>query len=241
MRPNRVLANKALANKALANRFFAPRRMAGLFLCAFLILGVISAAGGQSGRRPPKRPTSPDPLPPAPSEPPIAQPSTQDKKSGATPILLAKSLYDIVFSSEIYLNAVVEGFMDRIQKTPSVKVQASSKQMNRKEAIDAAKASEDTYVVWFQLRNDSSPAVNSDVRYGQDLYVEYSIFSPSTGKSRTSGHIYQRSTRGVGGAPWPVPNPRTTSPAEYTLRYSGVELAERVLDSLNLLTTPPTH
>ncbi|HKP87859.1 MAG TPA: hypothetical protein VJZ26_17285 [Blastocatellia bacterium] len=219
------------------NKFLAPRRVAGLFLCAILILGGTVSVEGQSGRRPPKRPTSPDPLPPAPSEPPLAEPSTQDKKT-ATPILLARDLQDVAFSSDIFLNAVVDGFMDRMQKVASVKARPSAKHMNRAEASDAAKGSDDTYVVWCQLRGDSTGAMNSDARYAQDLYVEYTLYSPGTGKPKTSGHVYQRSQRGVP-FPGPSPTPRTAGSLEYTLRYAGVELAERVLSSLNLASTPP--
>lgn len=222
------------------NRFLAPRQLAGLLLCALFLFNAATIAEAQSGRRPPKRPTAPDPLPPAPSEPPLVQSTTQDKK-GATPILLAKEMRDLVFSSDIFLNAVMDGFMGRMAKASSVKARASSSRMNRKEASDAAKSSSDTYVVWFQLGSDSSGRSSDDYRNAQNLYIEYTIYLPGTGKSKTSGHIYQRSSRGVLGSPLPGPTTTGAGSAEYTLRYAGVELAERVLDSLNLLTMPPTN
>lgn len=215
----------------------SPRRIASLFLCALFLLGVVAIAEGQSGRRVPKRPTAPDPFPPASSEPPVSSPSPQNDKV-ATPILVAMYLPD-VGTSAIYSRIVIDGFMERTQKNAGVKVR-TGKELNRKEAIDSAKQSKDSYVVWFQLQQDR---VNTS-GYGVDpfsLYVDYYIFEPVTGKTRTSGHVYQRTNRGVGGAPWPAPNPRSTGAAEYSLRYAGVELAERVLDTLSLLTTPPIH
>jgi hypothetical protein len=132
--------------------------------------------------------------------------------------------------------------MERTQKAAAVKVR-TGKEMNRKEAIDAAKASKDTYVVWFQLQQDRADTehANTSVLGGNPygLYVDYFIYEPGTGKTKAAGHVYQRTNRGVGGAPWPAPTPRTTGAAEYSLRYAGVEFAERVLDTLNVLTTPP--
>jgi len=223
-------------------RFLPPRRIASLFLCAIFLLGVVAIAEGQSGRRVPKRSTSPDPLPPAQSEPPINPPAPQNERA-AIPILIAMHMPDIG-SSTIYARVVIDGFVERTQKTAGVKVR-TGKEMNRKEAIDAAKASKDTYVVWFQLQQDRvdtehpSTSVLGGNPFG--LYVDYYIYEPGTGKTKASGHVYQRTNRGVGGAPWPAPNPRSTGAAEYSLRYAGVELAERVLSTLNLLTTPPIH
>jgi hypothetical protein len=221
------------------NRLLSLRRMTSLFLCAVFMFSLIATAEGQSGRRPPKRPPEPEP-PPTQNEPPVSSTSTQDKK-GATPILLAGHLDNIFISSDIYLRVVAEGFMERLEKVAGVKARAGMKDINRKEASDAAKSSEETYVVWFQLANDTMSGGNPAGQSVYSLYIEYVIFSPVTGKARSSGHIYQRPPRGTVGAPLPTPNPRTSSRAEYSLRYAGVELAERALDSLNLHTTPPIH
>jgi hypothetical protein len=221
------------------NRLLSLRRMIGIFLCAFFILSIFAVAEGQSGRRPPKRPAEPPP-PPAQNEPPASSSSTQEKKA-ATPILLARHRDDIIYSSDVYLGVVAEGFLERMTKVAGVKTRLGMKDINRKEASDAAKSSEDTYVVWFQLAQEGVPGNNPSGQSAYSFIVDYVIYSPGTGKTRSSGHIYQRPTRGVGGAPWPPTSPRTNSAAEYTLRYAGVELAERVLDSLNLLVTPPIH
>lgn len=221
-------------------RSLSPRRIASLFLCALFLLNVVAIAEGQSGRRVPKRPTAPDPLPPASSEPPISQPSPQDDRNDrlTTPVLIAMYMPDIG-SSDIYSRIVIEGFMQRTQKNASIKVR-TGKEMNRKEAIDAAKQSKDTYVVWFQLQQDRMDTRGLGVD-PYSLYVNYYIFEPTTGKTRTSGNIYQRTNRGPGGTSLPSPVPRSVGGAEYSLHYAGAELAERMLDTLNLLTTPPIH
>jgi hypothetical protein len=131
-------------------------------------------------------------------------------------------------------NIVMDGFMERIQTSNAVKAR-TGRDMNRKEASDYAKSSADTYVVLIQL--DVDPAYSNRDRMGYvdpaSLYVDYVVFTPGTGKTKSSGHVYQR--RGVtGGSPLPGPMPRTTAGAEYSLRYAGRETADRVLDALGL-------
>jgi hypothetical protein len=126
----------------------------------------------------------------------------------------------------------MEGFLERMQTSNSVKVRPG-RDMNRKEASDYAKASADTYVVLIQL--DVDPAYSNRDRMGYadpyTLYVDYVVFAPGTGKSKSSGHVYQR--RGaMGGSPLPLP--RTTAGAEYSLKNAGRETADRVLDALGL-------
>ncbi|HJQ26299.1 MAG TPA: hypothetical protein VKA60_20465 [Blastocatellia bacterium] len=198
-------------------------------------------AQAQSGRRIPKRPTTADPTTPKESEPPVAPPEEKKPEKPALSILLAKHSYDIVYSSDIYLGIVMDGFLERVSKMKNIKVEPGGRDMNRKQAYDAAKAAPDRYVVWFQLVSDSmSSAPQSDYSYAYNLYIDYVVFTPGTGKTKTSGHVYQR-TRGVGPVGVPVPG-RTA--VEYSLRYAGMELADRVLGSLDLdspTTTPPTH
>lgn len=216
-------------------------------ICVVTLLAVASfmlstaAANAQSGRRIPKRPTTADPMPSKDSEPPPAKPEEKKSDKPAIPIMLAKHAYDIMYSSDIYLNVVMSGFMERVAKMQNIKIEPAGQDLNRKQASDAAKASPDRYVVWFQLMTDSmSSAPTSDYSYAYYLYVDYVVFTPGTGKVKSSGHVYQRS-RGAGPVNMPVPG-RTS--AEYSLRYAGMELADRVLGVLDLnspATTPTTH
>jgi hypothetical protein len=101
--------------------------------------------------------------------------------------------------------------------------------MSRKEASDYAKASEDTYVVWIQLEVDAAYTDRSGIGpvNPYSLYVDYVVFAPGTGKSKASGHVYQRNRR-LGGTPLP----RTTGAAEYSLRDAGEEMGEFILTRL---------
>src|SRR5438067_7313538 len=128
----------------------ARLRVVTVLVGALLLLnGAIAQA--QSGRRIPKRPTSADPMPPKESAPPVAQPEEKKSDKPALTLLLAKHMNDFMFSSDIYLNIVMDGFLERVSKLKNVKVEPGGRDMNRKQAYDAAKAAADRYVVWFQL------------------------------------------------------------------------------------------
>ncbi|HEX8183437.1 MAG TPA: hypothetical protein VF747_01760 [Blastocatellia bacterium] len=205
--------------------FLSIQRFFVIAFCALLVLTAASFVEAQSGRRIPKKPSSPDPLPPAQSEPPVQSPEPKDTKP-QTSILVVKYLPHIN-TSNIYSDAVMSGCLKRLQESPMVKVRPG-KDMNRKEASDYAKASEDTYVVWIQLEVDIADTDRASIGGVNpfSLYVDYVVFTPGTGKSKASGHVYQRNRR-VGS-----PLPRTTGVAEYSLRYAGEETADRVLDAL---------
>lgn len=216
-------------------------RAAALTVAMLFVCNATITAVPQSGRRIPKRPTTADPTTPKESEPPVAQPEEKKPAHPAVPVLLAGHLDDIIYSSSVYLNIVTDGFLERTAKMNGLKIEPAGRDTNRKQAIDAAKASQDRWVVWFRLVSDSmSSTPSSDYAYGYTLYIDYQVFEPGTGKSKTSGHVYQR-TRTAG--PVGVPMPGRTG-VEYNLRYAGMELADRVLSVLDLTsptTTPPTH
>jgi hypothetical protein len=207
------------------------RRFANLFLCALLLVTATSAVQAQSGRRPPKQPTSPDPKPQSQPEPPVQSP-TPVQAFPRLPILVVKNLPNVGTSS-IYSNIALDGCLEELKQSPSVEV-SSSKDKTRKEASDYAKASNNTWVVLIQLEQDvvdtEHPSVMVTGGDPRTLFVSYIVFTPGTGKVKTSGRIYQGSTRG--GVGQPVPNTRGI--VDYELRRCGRDAADRILDALNL-------
>ncbi len=211
------------------------RVTASIFVCILLLLSAAPISQAQSGRRPPKRPTSPDPLPPKSEEPPIKPPSEQN----STPKIPVKVVWQMSFNaSNTYSQTVQEACLSRLGQSGSIQPTAAADEMNRKQAIDIAKASSDTYVLWFELEADSA--------YGgggggigsvppQYLTVRFEVYSPTTGKTKTSGHIYQR-PQGPGGLP--IPGTGTYGSAIYSLGYAGREMADRVLDNLGVARPP---
>jgi hypothetical protein len=202
-----------------------------LLICALLVL---TSAQAQSGRRPPKQPTSPDPMPPAQTEPPI-QPSTRAETGHRLPILVVRNL-PTIGSSSIYTNIALNGCLEELKRSPAVEV-ASAKDKNRKEASDYAKASTDTYVVLIQLDQDTvdveHPSVSVLGGNPATLCVSYILFTPGTGKVKTQGKVYQGQRRGPVGLP-----PGSQASVDYELRRCGREAADRVLDALNFPRPP---
>jgi hypothetical protein len=204
-----------------------------LLAAAVLVMSDGLTASGQSGRRPPKKSESPDPLPPKQEEPPIKPP--EDTSKSRIPIKVAWYLRDVMDSSML-AHIVQSGCLERLSQSNSVSATPTD-DVNRKQASDMAKASSDTYVLWFEFEYDTSsiqqPRGGLDPSRAQQISVRYEVFAPGTGKSRTSGHLFQR-VRGPGGVPLPIPGPGSTAAAEYSLRYMGREMADRLLDALNL-------
>lgn len=219
-----------MRHRILRLSFATPQRAVSMFICALLLVSACPISLAQSGRRPPKRPTSPDPLPKE-EEPPIKPSSEQN----ANPKIPVKVLWHLNYigSSTIYSRTVLEACLERLSQSGSVNATTAADEMNRKQAIDMAKASTDTYVLWFELEPESGYDDRSGIGSvpPQYLNVRFEVYTPTTGKTKTSGYIYQRQ-RGPGGIL--LPGPGTSGSAVYSLGYAGRELADRLLDSLNL-------
>lgn len=205
-----------------------------LCFCASLLLSGASVSRAQSGRKPPKAPTAPDPLPPKQEEPPIKPSSDQDKKN-KIPVKVVWHLQTVNLST-MYPRIVQDGCLDRLSQSGSVQPGAAE-DLNRKQAIDIAKGSTDTYVLWFELEIDVADIDRAGIGGvpPQYLYVRYELYTPGTGKTKSSGNVYQRG-RGPGGIP--VPLPRTNGSAEYLLRTCGREMADRVMDAISVARPP---
>lgn len=224
-----------MRHKTLCIRCSTPSIAAAMFICILLLLSAAPISQGQSGRRPPKRPTSPDPLPPKAEEPPIKPSSDQN----SAPKIPVKVVWHLTYtsSSTIYSRTVQEACLERLSRSGSIKATTAADEMNRKQASDMAKGSADTYVVWFELEVDSAYSNRGGIGSvpPQYLTVRFEVYAPATGKTKTGGHIYQR-PQGPGGLP--LPGPGTTGSAIYSLGYAGREMADRVLDTLGVARPP---
>lgn len=197
-----------------------------------LLLLIQYSAIAQSGRKIPKTPAKP----PETSQPKEPQEESKPAKPQSTESqlkLMVVYQLQTIFNSHYYSDLVAKGCLDRLQKSLSAGVQFG-KEMNRKEASDFAKASSEVYVVWFELASDSFGASTNRENL-QSMYVNFTLFVPTTGKTLTSGHIYQNQRGVLTGR-----LPQNSVTAEYTLRRAGSDLADRILKSLNL-PVPPNY
>lgn len=196
-----------------------------------VVIALIALSAGpiaaQSGRRAKPPPPTATPQPTPEQKKPEAEPQASNTlivgmdRSGTFSII-PMYLYDSV------LRACVE----RLDDSPSVKVDLASRDMHRGDAIKRAKAETDSHIVLMQLKTDGSIGREEDLR---DVYVEYWVFAPATAKVVTNGRTYQQIARAGGVIMMPRPGGRGSLPyTEQLLRQAGRDAAERILSALHL-------
>ncbi len=198
------------------------RSCLNISLSVSFVLTVCCLGQAQSGRRAPK-PLSPPTItsPSKESEPP---PSPKPAPKQQTLIAGMETSLDI----PLYMSdAVWNGFVERFNKASSVVI-SGDKNMNRKEASDRAKKATETSVVLLHLSTQAVGGNMGQVNY-EDLVVNFTLFSPGTGKVSEQGHVYIRRSRSVLGQRLP-----TSRNGESQLKEAGRETADRVLSLLHV-------
>ncbi len=204
-------------------------------IIAIVFCLLFTVADAQSGRRPPKKSEPPAPVQP-PSEPePEAKPAKPE--APRIPVLVSKNVFGI--GDEItYSNTMLQACTARLAKAQALEVDASGENKNRKEASDYAKNSSKIYVVWIELHFTQRYNRNNTRQGDYDsFYIDYVLYEPVTGKSKTGGRVHQQPYRQGGVGPLPVPGGYV--PIEYSIRQAGQDVADRILSALNI--TPPPN
>jgi len=155
------------------------RRILCLLCCLFLA-GMVVA---QSGRR--AKP-APSPYPtPTPEPTPIPAKPTEKLK----PLTFIVGMDRGTFSS-VSLNVmggVVNSCAQRLNEPATTKAEVAERDMDRSTAIKRAKAETEAYVVWLKIFPDNFDAASAGFN---EIYIEYTVFAPVTGKQVTTGHTY---------------------------------------------------
>ena len=155
-----------------------PRAFAFSFAIIFA-LGCAATAAAQSGRRAPKSS-------PAPAAAPLPEPTP-----AAVPAERPKPDFDSFSSVSIAsYNATLRSCADRLDESPSVSVERLERSLSRNEATNRAKAEKNAYVVWLRLREDDMSS--SPTGTPNNVFIEYVVFAPVTGKVVSSGSAYPR-------------------------------------------------
>jgi hypothetical protein len=212
------------------------------FTALLILLAVPCAAQAQSGRRAATGKGSATPAPsPAPPVTPPAAPARPPVKPQHSLLVLSDVSQNLYFSIP-YPERVQGWVTKRLRESPALEVAAGDR-ANRSEAIKRAKASAEGFVLFLRLdESGSSPAMT---RTGganlDDVSISYALFSPVTGKAKSSGVVYlnQRNTIFGGGPgstmPLCYPNVRGT---DYILLQASLEIASRIMAALNIPETP---
>jgi hypothetical protein len=200
-----------------------------LYVTLCLLIAVCGFVSAQSGRRPRK----PEPQPAVPVETPTPTPAPTPKPTPAIKFLVAIERYGELLRVSINdYDGVLRNCTDRLDKAPSVKADPATHDMSRADAIRQAKSEKDTYVVWLQLRVNEMTG-NSGIQNDQsNLYIEYHVYAPVTGKQETQGNTYPEAYRST------IRLPTPTSQGDYQLNQAARGAAERILDHFHVRALP---
>lgn len=206
-------------------------------LCTFVATGLV-AGHPQSGRRIPKQ-SKPAPQPEsAQPEPDSSKPSTRDQsEKGKLQVIVAPDIGDR--DGVDYLERrVVSGCVERLRDAAKIEA-ISAPELNRKEARDRARLSQNAYVVWLELRVDS---FNTRRGLGSldpnELVVDYVLFTPGTGKVNTQGRVYLRNMASTGPVGVGLPTPSGGLAVDYLSYRAGRQTAERVMAAIGITAIP---
>lgn len=207
--------------------------VSGLALAAAfaLVVGSAGAVAAQSGRRAPRSSV------PAPT--PTPQSTSVEKKPAAETSAALSFIVGIdrvanFTNIPMYLyDSVLRACAERLDDSPSVKVDIANREMSRGEAVKRAKAETQSHIVWMQLRFDSASGQNdADL---SEVYIDYWVFAPTTAKMITNGRSYQQVYRGGGVIVMPRPGGRASLPyTEQLLKQAARDAAERILSAMEL-------
>jgi hypothetical protein len=119
-------------------------------------------------------------------------------------------------------DAVWNGFIERFNKVSAVVI-SGDKNMNYKEARDRAKKATESPVVLLSLSVQGVGGSTGQVDF-HDLVVNFTIFSPGTGKVSEQGRVHVRPNQSILGQRLP-----TGRNGESQMKEAGRETADRVL------------
>jgi hypothetical protein len=194
-------------------------------MCALLAVSSLTVPG-QAGRRLPGSPAVTTPTPE-----PTPQPKPADKEQRLN-LIVGESRGDVFSGIPIYFNdTVLQSCIGRLDDAHGVKVEVVATEMARGDAVKRAKSESQGYVVWLQLRADTMGSSSSSNLAG--IYVEYTVFEPTTAKTKAQGNVYQSqySKGGVVLGPTGTSNSGTT---EYRLKVAAEQAAEQILKALHI-------
>lgn len=188
--------------------------------------------GAQSGRRAPRSSSAPAPPTPTPQAPVEKKPAAETR--AALSFIVGIDRVASFTNIPMYLyDSVLRACGERLDDSPSVKVDIANREMNRGEAVKRAKAEADSHIVWIQLRFDNARGLGDEDL--SEVYIDYWVFAPTTAKMITNGRSYQQAYRGGGVIVMPRPGGRASLPyTEQLLKQAARDAAARILSAMDL-------
>lgn len=186
----------------------------------------------QSGRRAPRSSSAPAPTP-TPQAAPVEKKLAPETRAALSFIVGIDRVANFSNIPMYLYDSVLRACAERLDDSPSVKVDIANREMNRGEAVKRAKAETHSHIVWIQLRFDNARGL-SDADLSE-VYIDYWVFAPTTAKMITNGRSYQQVYRGGGVIVMPRPGGRASLPyTEQLLKQAARDAAERILSAMDL-------
>lgn len=210
----------------MLNRSQASSRFYNAILCAALAALCTLGVMAQSGRRVRKSAPAPVPTPEATPTPTIPS----EKQKPAFTFIVGLDRYGEF--SRISLNAysgVLRSCAGRLGDSRSVQAEVSPNDMTRSDAVLKAKEVKEVYIVWLQLRPNTFTGQTGVYDDPNNVYIEYSVFAPTTAKLATSGNIYPEAYKNKR-----IRVPTSSTEGDYYLNQAARGAAERILDHFHL-------
>ena len=215
-----------------------PDKMAPLrtLLIVATLIASVTMVAAQSGRRGTvKSTTTSVPQPSAPN-----QPAPSPKKADRLQLLVGVQEPSPFDGIPYYLaSTVVDACLGRLNEPVGVVASPGSRGMSRADAVKAAKAETERYVVWLEIRSDAADAGRQTSNGADDLYITYMILEPGSAKIKQSGRvqhgIYKVGNVGVSGPT----SRRSPVYSDYAVKQSAREAADKILAAFEIRVDGP--
>ena len=197
-------------------------------------LGLVSA---QSGRRSPSTPantnanTNTNSATTTGAKTPAPKPETEPRVR----LLVGMDRATAFTTTPFYVyDTVMQECIRRLNEANIVFANAGGSNMNRAEAVKLAKSETQRWVVSLEVRSFYAESGRQIKPTEDELYVDYTVIEPVTGKIKRSGrtqrHIYQSGGRGS------IPSSAKDigNYSEYSIKQAAVEAADRILAGFDI-------
>lgn len=149
-------------------------------------------------------------------------------------LLVGMNRADAFTTTPFYVyDTVLDECIRRLDDASIVFATSGGNNMNRAAAVKAAKQETTRWVVSLEVRSFYAESGRQIKPEQDELYVDYTVIEPVTGKikrsGRTSRHIYQN---GRGGITLPTKNGPVYS--EYSMKQAAQEAAEKILAGFDI-------
>jgi len=205
---------------------------ARLLFVIVVLLASTSALFAQSGRKSTGSSSSTTTT----ATPPVSGTKTTEKKTDTAPklqLLVGIDRHD-AFSNvpfDIY-DTVLDNVIRRVGEAEIVFANSGGN-MNRADAVKAAKQEKVRWVISLEIRSINQDALRQVKNNQDELAIDFTTIEPETGKIKRSGqthqHIYQNGRGGIS-----LPSKNGAGYSEYSIKQAALEAADRILAGFDI-------